>query len=80
MTANRQNAQKELVKAAIGLMGGFSATARIMGDITYQAVQSWAVQGRIPAKYVQTVAEHTGISEEALSPEVFGNKKAQSVS
>jgi hypothetical protein len=81
MTVNRQDAQRELVKAAISLMGGFSATARILGDvITYQAVQSWAAQGRIPAKYVQIVAEQTGISKEALSPEVFGNKKAQSVS
>lgn len=68
-----------IIKAAIDIMGGYSATARKMTKrgkkLTFQAVQSWVKKENIPARFVLDVSQETGIAPEALSPEVFGNKK-----
>ena len=73
-----------LIEQAIKVIGGYSATARLISTpdhrISYQAVQCWVKQGNIPARYVVDIATASGISEKLLSPEVFGNKKARLVS
>ena len=73
-------ANSTIVKAAIEIMGGYSATARkisVRGKaLTYQAVQSWEKQGNIPARYVLDISRETGISPEVLNPEVFRKEKA----
>ena len=70
-------ANSTIVKAAIDIMGGYSATARKFSAkgkaLTYQAVQSWVRQGNIPARYVLDISRENGISPEVLSPEVFSN-------
>lgn len=67
-----------LIKAAIDIMGGYTATARKVSTpskkVTYQAVQSWVKQGRIPGHHVLAISAETGISPEALSPEIFKQK------
>ena len=71
-----------IIKAAIDIMGGYSATAKKISAggkaLTYQAVQSWVKQENIPARYVLDVSRETGISPEALNPEVFKKEKAWS--
>ena len=73
-------AKSIIIKAAIDIMGGYSATAKKISAggkaLTYQAVQSWVKQGNIPARYVLDVSRETGISPEALNPEVFRKEKA----
>ena len=72
-----------IIKAAIDIMGGYSATAKKISAggkaLTYQAVQSWVKQENIPARYVLDVSRETGISPEALNPEVFKKEKSQGI-
>lgn len=73
-------AKSIIIKAAIDIMGGYSATAKKISSggkvLTYQAIQSWVKQGNIPARYVLDVSKETGISPEVLNPEVFRKEKA----
>ena len=77
-------AKSTIIKAAIDIMGGYSATAKKISatgkNVTYQAVQSWVKQQNIPARYVLDISRETGISPSDLNPEVFGNKKTSVLS
>lgn len=54
--------------AALAAVGGPSALARLLGNITSQAVSQWR---RVPATRVYAVEKATGISRRLLRPDVF---------
>ncbi|WP_151750543.1 YdaS family helix-turn-helix protein [Acinetobacter sp. TUM15131] len=67
---------ESIVKAAIQKAGGVSAVARLVTKksgkaYSYQAVQSWISQDRIPPKYIPIISDVTGISKSTLDPIVF---------
>lgn len=51
-------------------LGGPSALAKAIGDITSQAVSQWK---RVPAERVVDVEKATGIPREELRPDIFGH-------
>ena len=79
MNNNQTNVEvinENLVKAAIQKAGGVSAVARLITkkngkNYSYQSVQSWISQDRIPPKYIPVISEVTGIAKCKLDPIVF---------
>ncbi|KKW78862.1 MULTISPECIES: YdaS family helix-turn-helix protein [Acinetobacter] len=79
MNNNQTNVEvinENLVKAAIQKAGGVSAVARLITkkngkNYSYQSVQSWISQDRIPPKYIPVISEVTGIAKSKLDPIVF---------
>jgi DNA-binding transcriptional regulator YdaS (Cro superfamily) len=56
--------------AAIEQAGGQSALARQVG--TYrQVVNGWVARGRVPARWVERVADATGVPPWALAPDRY---------
>ncbi len=71
-----QVTDENIVKAAIQKAGGVSAVARLVTEKTgknysYQAVQSWISQDRIPPKYIPMISDVTGIAKNKFDPIVF---------
>ena len=71
-----QVTDENIVKAAIQKAGGVSAVARLVTEKTgknysYQAVQSWISQDRIPPKYIPMISDATGIAKNKFDPIVF---------
>ncbi|KYQ82508.1 hypothetical protein AWW72_18045 [Acinetobacter sp. NRRL B-65365] len=67
---------ESIVKDAIQKAGGVSAVARLVTkksgkNYSYQAVQSWISQDRIPPKYIPIISDVTGIAKSTLDPIVF---------
>ena len=50
-------------------VGGASALARALGDISSQAISQWK---RVPAERVLDVERATGISRHDLRPDIYG--------
>lgn len=79
MNNNQTNAEvinENFIKAAIQKAGGVSAVARLITkkngkNYSYQSVQSWISQDRIPPKYIPVISEVTGIAKSKLDPIVF---------
>lgn len=79
----RQIKMENIVKKAVTSAGGVSSVARLITSVTgeeysYQAVQSWIKQGRIPPKYIPIISKETGIPKSDLDPVVFQEIKSPS--
>ncbi|MBI1213590.1 MAG: hypothetical protein GC190_19200 [Alphaproteobacteria bacterium] len=62
------------LKRAIGEIGGFAATGRLL-DITRMAVSQWKV---CPAQHVLEIEKHSGISRHVLRPDLYGKPRKPS--
>lgn len=76
LTKSESATSESIVKDAIQKVGGVSAVARLVSKksgkrYSYQAVQSWVSQDRIPPKYIPIISDETGISKSTLDPIVF---------
>lgn len=60
----------ERALAALRAKYGTDAAAAAAMDMTRQRVQSWRVAGRVSHKCVSIVAEHSGIPEHELRPDI----------
>ncbi|NNP70440.1 YdaS family helix-turn-helix protein [Acinetobacter sp. Ac_5812] len=76
LTKSDEVTTESIVKDAIQKVGGVGAVARLVTkklgkSYSYQAVQSWVSQDRIPPKYIPIISDETGISKSTLDPIVF---------
>jgi len=56
-----------LVKA-VKLLGGQTATARVVGAKDYRTVQQWIANGQVPARYCVKLELASGVSRYELRP------------
>lgn len=59
----------EALERVFELTGGPSALAKVIGNLTPQAISQWK---KVPAERVLEVERITGISRHELRPDIFG--------
>lgn len=64
----------EACERAKEAVGGPAALARLLGNVSSQAVSQWK---RIPAERILEVERITGISRHDLRPDIFGEKPTE---